>query len=359
MATFAFPALGFDPAPGDPERVDALAEASTRTASDIGTAMQRLTTARRSPQWQGDAATAFDVDIGRLPTDLDRVTAAYHRAGSALREYAAQLRFAQAEAGSLEERARRIADRARAALLEDPVTQFRSRSEATEERAEVIRIARGVAERIDEAGNRSATLLLSAREAVPYRRPGPLSRTVTAVEGWIDDNAGALRTASTALKAVSAVAGLLAFVPVLTPICTPLALGTAVAALGVDAALAAAGHGSWRRLAVEAVTTVLPGGRVLRVPGTAVSRTDRFLDSANHSARGAVRADILADEPDAPRPVVPASRVDGAGSNRRNDRTRAHRSAQSPMPPRDASPQPWPNIDELPTNSTPARGRVQ
>ena len=316
MATFAFPALGFDPAPGDPDRVAALADASTRAAGAIGLAAQRLTAAQRRPQWQGDAATSFDVEIGRLPADLDSATTAYGRAGRALRQYAEELRLAQAEARRLEEQARQVGADAPTSLLDDPATLFRSRIEAEEEHAEIVRTARRVAEHVDAAANRTSVLLLSTGATAPHQRPGVLARAATAVEGWIDDNVEALRGASVALKAVSTMAGLLAFVPAFTPVCAPLALGTAAAALGVDAALAAAGKGNWRRVAVEAVTTLVPGGRVLRVAGTPVSRTDRFLDAASQSARGVVRADVLAEEPDGSRPAGAPARGEGVHSTR-------------------------------------------
>ena len=126
MTTFAFPALGFDPAPGNPDRVDALGEASSRAAGEIATALERLSAARRLPAWDGDAAAAFDVDIGRLPGDLDRACAAYGRAGMALRSYAIELRTAQAHAQRLEQQARGVADRSRVAWLDDPASHFRA-----------------------------------------------------------------------------------------------------------------------------------------------------------------------------------------------------------------------------------------
>ena len=116
MTTHAFAALGFDPAPGDPDQVEALAQASSGAARAIGVATGRLTRARAAPSWHGDAASAFDVDIARLPADLDRASTAYDRVGAALRSYGSELRDAQAEARSLEDRARQAADRAAATL---------------------------------------------------------------------------------------------------------------------------------------------------------------------------------------------------------------------------------------------------
>jgi uncharacterized protein YukE len=296
MATFAFAALGFDPAPGNPDHVEALAQAASRTATAIGLAGQRLRSARTLPHWDGHAADAFDVDIGRLPTDLDRASAAYGHAGSALRSYSAELRAAQTEARVLEDQARRAGDRARATLVGDPATLLRVRADAADEQAEAIRGARRLADRVEHAGDQAAALLRAAGDAPPYRRPGLLAQAVTAIDGWIDDNAETVRTVSSGLKVVSAVAGLLAFVPALTPVCAPLALASAGVALGIDAALSAAGQGSWRRVAVDAVTTLLPGGRVVRVAGATVTRYDRVLDAVNHGARVGVHGDLILDE---------------------------------------------------------------
>ena len=114
----------------------------------------------------------------------------------------------------MEDRARQAADRAAATLVGDPAEQL-GRTAAADEQDEILRSARRLQDRLAEAGDRAAALVRAAGEALPYHRPGLLGGATAAVDGWIDDNADALRTASAALKAVSAVAALLAFVPVL------------------------------------------------------------------------------------------------------------------------------------------------
>lgn len=78
-------------------------------------------------------------------------------------------------------------------------------------------------------------------------------------QGWVDDHADVLRGISTALKWVSAAAGVLSFIPVLAPIFGPIALAAGGAALLLDAALVATGNGSWKALAVDAALMALPG----------------------------------------------------------------------------------------------------
>ncbi|HJY24839.1 MAG TPA: hypothetical protein VJ649_04090, partial [Actinomycetes bacterium] len=71
-----------------------------------------------------------------------------------------------------------------------------------------------------------------------------------------------------------------------------------------------------RTVAVEAVTTLVPGGRVIRAGGTAIRHSDRVVDVSNHSARGAVRGDVLSEDPNLARRTVSAYRVEGPGNER-------------------------------------------
>jgi hypothetical protein len=69
-----------------------------------------------------------------------------------------------------------------------------------------------------------------------------LSRLVGGAADWVSTHADELRAVSNVLKGVSAVAGLLSFIPVLTPIFAPIAAVSAVGALAIDAALVATGR---------------------------------------------------------------------------------------------------------------------
>src|SRR5262249_48181746 len=104
MPTYEFPALGFNPAPGDPAAVDAAARSSQqfaqRLANDVAT-LNRM----QASSWVGDAGDAFRDKIKDLPKDLDRSRAAHEATGAALSSYASALSSAQGQARMLEQEA--------------------------------------------------------------------------------------------------------------------------------------------------------------------------------------------------------------------------------------------------------------
>ena len=102
-------------------------------------------------------------------------------------------------------------------------------------------------------------LEIRALSDAPYHEPGLLSRMVDSIGDWVDKHADLLREISNVLKTVSAIAGLLSFIPALTPIFGPIAALTAGGALVIDAALVATGHGDWKALVVDAALMALPG----------------------------------------------------------------------------------------------------
>ena len=56
MATYTFPALGFDPAPGDPDASEAVARDCLRCASDLAADADQLRGFTAHVDWQLDAA---------------------------------------------------------------------------------------------------------------------------------------------------------------------------------------------------------------------------------------------------------------------------------------------------------------
>jgi hypothetical protein len=105
MASYTFPALGFDPAPGDPDAVEAVARDCLRSAQDLGADADLLKLLTGHIDWQGEAADAFTAHPAQLHDDLARASEAYGGTGSALTVYAADLRQAKLEARRLEEEA--------------------------------------------------------------------------------------------------------------------------------------------------------------------------------------------------------------------------------------------------------------
>ncbi|WP_422769935.1 HNH/endonuclease VII fold putative polymorphic toxin [Plantactinospora sp. WMMC1484] len=85
---------------------------------------------------------------------------------------------------------------------------------------------------------------------------------------FVRDNRELLQQLSGALKIVSLVAGLLAFIPVLAPVMAPLAIAAGAAALLIDTSVyAATGQGSLTSILIDGVLTVVPFGRLARVGG--------------------------------------------------------------------------------------------
>jgi hypothetical protein len=78
------------------------------------------------------------------------------------------------------------------------------------------------------------------------------------VSDWVDKHVDLLKEISSVLKMVSAVAGLLSFIPFLSPICGPLAMIAGGLALGIDFVLCATGHGDWKAFAIDAALMALP-----------------------------------------------------------------------------------------------------
>jgi hypothetical protein len=294
MATYSFPALGFDPAPGNPGAVEALARDCTSSATQLAEDSSLLT-GLQVDAWQGQAATAFTDDKQTLADDLTTASQAFGTAGTALDGYFAHLRRAQADAREAERQAAAalIDKRRLSGQVDDLNRQIQDAEDgsdisATERDRDgaqralqgtsdaydaAIAWARRIQQGVTDAGDDAARLLRAASDA-PYEEPGLFDKAVgwagdrlsdvgDAIDKWVDEHAGLLRKISGGLKIVSAVAGVLSFVPALTPIAGPIALASAGLALGIDGTLVATGNGDWKTLAIDAGFMLLPGvGRV-------------------------------------------------------------------------------------------------
>lgn len=102
----AYPALGFNPAPGTIGAVSALAQNFLAVSGHLEQAYQALTSAGQSGGfWEGDAAAAFHQDIGKLPDYLDKATRSMGDAGRALDGWANDLSSLQSTAAGYEQQA--------------------------------------------------------------------------------------------------------------------------------------------------------------------------------------------------------------------------------------------------------------
>ena len=102
-AAAAFPALGFDPAPGSPPAVDALAAACATALRELSAARGAvLRSGSGGAGWQGAAAEAFRTGTAELSGRSDALVRSVESAGAALRLWHADLVVLQRSARHLE-----------------------------------------------------------------------------------------------------------------------------------------------------------------------------------------------------------------------------------------------------------------
>lgn len=118
MSVRDFPALGFDPAPGDLDGITDLAgkyRAVGDNLTEADDSIRRIV--RKQGIWQGEASEAFARRIGPLPEYLDDAAKSMSRAADALEGWAQSLGDLQKRAAELEARAEaaaKAAEQARA-----------------------------------------------------------------------------------------------------------------------------------------------------------------------------------------------------------------------------------------------------
>ncbi|NBH06242.1 putative T7SS-secreted protein [Amycolatopsis sp. SID8362] len=116
MSPRDFPALGFDPAPGDLDGVTDLAGKYRAVSKDLTEADDALRQiVRKQGIWQGEASDAFARRIGPLPRYLEGAARSMGDAGSALEAWSQQLGDLRKRAADLEARAESAAQAAEAA----------------------------------------------------------------------------------------------------------------------------------------------------------------------------------------------------------------------------------------------------
>ncbi|MEV6621644.1 putative T7SS-secreted protein [Amycolatopsis sp. NPDC051106] len=118
MSARDFPALGFDPAPGDLDGVTDLAGKYRLVSGDLTEADDSLRQiVRKQGIWQGEASEAFARRIGPLPQYLEGAAKSMGQAADALEDWSRDLGELQKRAADLEARAEaaaKAAEQARA-----------------------------------------------------------------------------------------------------------------------------------------------------------------------------------------------------------------------------------------------------
>jgi phage shock protein A len=102
----SYPALGFNPAPGNVGTVGSLASNFVTVSSHLQQARDAMMKAGQvGGFWEGDAADDFHKDIGQLPDYLDKATQSLGDAGKALDSWANDLTSMQGTAADYERQA--------------------------------------------------------------------------------------------------------------------------------------------------------------------------------------------------------------------------------------------------------------
>jgi uncharacterized protein YukE len=310
MPTYEFPALGFNPAPGDPAAVDGAAQASRqfaeRLARDVAT-LQRM----QASSWVGEAGDAFRDKIKDLPRDLDRSRAAHEATAGALGNYATALTEAQRRAQALEQEAAEALRQQQVAIANANTLRSQAASAQGPARDQIVADYNTVVGRANQWGDRvgqiraqaqrlksdisghadqAAGRIRGAAEA-PYHEPHWWQKAWDGFMNWVRDNADILKKISGILKIVSAVCALLSFIPVVGVFFGAAALITGGLALLIDVSLKlATGEGSWAGIALDAALTFIPGGKLTKMLGAPFKAGGRlFARAAPGLAEGITR----------------------------------------------------------------------
>lgn len=279
--TFAdFPALGFNPSPGDPEIASALAQRLQKAVAALREGYQVITKleAGDSAQWQGAAADAFRAHVAAgadLPKALQNADRSLTIAQQQLsrwseslvgyqstaltleRAAAAQQAELQQAQGSVDQSAQNTdlslfdsADMslspqqlqagasAKAAVLEAEakLQEYRAQLNAT------IQQAHELLQEHDNQANGVAEVLQYSPLAFAPSRPDWLHQAIDDLGGAIDWLHSHAKDIGDICSTLSAIVGLLALIPPLTAVCAPLAIALSAVALGMH--LWAGDHGA-------------------------------------------------------------------------------------------------------------------
>lgn len=268
MSDEDFPALGFDPARGSTTAVRSLAQQMIDTGRYAREAYGVLKAVQdKKDVWTGQAAEAFASNLDQLPEHLDKGQESLAKAGKALDEWAGKLEAHQAKATDLERRAKEAikaaeqADSAakRADAANTPISydandpaaaqqankQAQTRANAAasahqdadaawETVKEIRKQAGSVREWWEEDARTCSKALKDAADDAPKESFfDSLGKMFDDFGGWFKDHVGEIGDIA---GIVSAVAGALSFIPVLAPVCGPIAIGAGAIALAAHGA---------------------------------------------------------------------------------------------------------------------------
>jgi phage shock protein A len=213
MSERDFPALGFDPAPGDLDGVTDLAGKYRAVSTDLTEADDSLRQiVRKQGIWQGEASEAFARRIGPLPQYLEGAARSMGEAADALEGWSRDLGDLQKRAADLEARAKAAAQAAEQAranpdfalagrtfpdqpslriaqrLLDDAGRQLQTAIDGCQN---IQDAAKQLSQEHTEAAARVAEALRKAKETAPDE-PDVLDQLTDAVGGALADMSNTL-----------------------------------------------------------------------------------------------------------------------------------------------------------------------
>lgn len=325
LETGHYPSLGFDPAPGAVAKVNEVATNLGTVARELGEAYESLSRIGRSGGiWEGEAAEAFQGQVGELPGYLDKAHRSLSGASMTLNDWAADLSTMQQRAGELERLATEALGKVEAAeanpnvglrgqIFTDPAELQRAEDAlANAERA--LATARQSLDQIRENAQRLldqhrdlagqvAAALRRAKDEAP-EEPGLLDEIGEAfgdlVDGvkdlasdvwnWIEENAELIAQIGEVLSVIGNVLGVVAlatsWIPGVNAVTAAAAIGVSAAAAGTKLLAKAAGADvSWGSIGMDAIG-VIPGGKVVAGAKNAVSQAVKTAGAAKMAADG-------------------------------------------------------------------------
>jgi uncharacterized protein YoxC len=325
-----YPALGFDPAPGDPGSVSSLANNFSTVAQHLGSARDALNTVGESHSiWQGDAANNFRGQVGQLPDYLNKANASLGDAAKTLEGWSSDLTTMQAKAGQYETQAEQALQKLQQAQsnpnLKLAGQQFNSAQALQQAQSELdsaeqaLSSAQGELNAIREdaqqllaqhesLAKQVADALRKAKDEAP-EEPGLLDRLGDALNSlmgdvsslankvwqWTKDHAADIAEVGNLLSKISAVLGVIALATAaFEPIGAIFGAAAGITSLG---ALAASGLAkaagdkdvSWGTLGIDAIGALPFIGTIAK--GTKVAQLG--IDSATAFSRASEAADGL------------------------------------------------------------------
>lgn len=260
----SWPGLGFDPAPGDRAKVNDLAERLATAARTLSETYRQLHGGLLVHQeWTGMAADAFASRVKFLPEYLAQAEVSLGQVRHVLMGWETLLAGYQTRRQALEQSALAAHGQVKTAEQEyqraaaDPALTVgyrfypdEAQARAAEQRHHAAREALlAAAARVGSAQQALSALVEQAKQLLDEHEsqagqtaerihsviadfPRPSPTWVESVEQWFKDN---LETIGDVAGLLAAIAGALAFIPVLTPFMGPLAVLLGLVALGAHA----------------------------------------------------------------------------------------------------------------------------